>query len=218
MNLSDPHGEQSILTQGVALARATKAYVLLHGRGASAQNILELGYEVGDGNVAFLAPQAAQNTWYPNSFLAPIKQNQPWLDSALAKVAACIDECNAVGLGTEQIAVIGFSQGACLASEFVARNPSRYGALIAFTGGLIGPPGSIGDHSGSLFGTPIFLTSGDHDPHVPWSRVEETRGVFLRMGGDVRLARHANRPHTILEEEIDAARLFLSTSFPPLRP
>jgi predicted esterase len=211
MPQSDPHGEQPVMMRGASIADARTAIILLHGRGGAAEDIIDLGEKLGDARTALIAPQAAQHTWYPNSFLAPLAQNEPWLSSAIAKVGACVGQCLEAGLGRERVAIAGFSQGACLATEFVARNPSRYGALIAFTGGLIGPQGMILKHPGSLEGTPVLLSSGDPDPHIPWQRVEETAAALREMDAAVRAVRYANRPHAVLPEEIQMAAQLLST-------
>ena len=158
------------------------AMVLLHGRGASAEDILGLREEFGFADVEYLAPQAAGGAWYPYSFLAPIERNEPWLTASLAKVGETVADALRRGIAREKIVVAGFSQGACLASEFVARNAARYGGLIAFTGGLIGPPGTDFHYPGSLAGTPVFLGSGDPDPHVPWQRVQESATVLANLG------------------------------------
>ena len=148
--VSDPHRDQPVLTLGVGLSQAVAAVILLHGRGASAEDILGLATEMHDERFAYLAPQAAGNAWYPYSFMAPIEKNEPWLSSALAKVGTIVQQAVAAGLSRDRIFVCGFSQGACLSSEFVARNPARYGGLIALTGGLIGPPGADLHHDGDL--------------------------------------------------------------------
>ncbi len=209
---SDPHGDGVVMTAGVALAEARSVLILLHGRGGSAQDILDLGMELGDASTAYLAPQAAQYTWYPNSFLAPLAQNEPWLSSAIEKVSACVGSAVAAGIKLERIALAGFSQGACLASEFVASHPGRYGALVAFTGGLIGPMGMDLHHPGRLDGLPVLLSSGDPDHHVPWERVRSTAEVLTEMGATVQAVRYANRPHTILREEIEAAKALITVA------
>jgi predicted esterase len=186
--------------------------ILLHGRGGSAEDILSLANDFNLPSLAYLAPQAAGNSWYPNSFLAPIAQNEPWLSSALRKVQTIIEMVNAQGISTDRIVVGGFSQGACLSTEFVATHPQRYAGLIAFTGGLIGPPGADLTHAGNLAGTPAFLGSGDPDPHVPWQRVEQSARILTEMGAAVTIRRYRNRPHTISAEEIDLARTFLKPS------
>ncbi len=141
--------------------------------------------------------------------MAPISQNEPWLSSALAKVGATVALAVEGGIALERIFVCGFSQGACLSSEFAARNPARYGGVIAFTGGLIGPPEADLHHAGSLAGTPALFSSGDPDPHVPWSRVLASAEQFTAMGADVRTQRYEGRPHTVLPQEIQSARELL---------
>jgi predicted esterase len=184
--------------------------VLLHGRGGSAEDILELGSALHLQNVAYLAPQAAGHTWYPLSFLAPRNTNEPYLSSALAKVESVVQSLQEAGFGRERIVVGGFSQGACLATEFVASHPARYGGLVAFTGGLIGPPGSLqSSPNGELTGTPALLCSGDPDPHVPWTRVEESAAILSGMGATVTTKRYPGRPHTVTQEELELARNLL---------
>jgi phospholipase/carboxylesterase len=204
--VSDPHLDQPVLTLGAELTQATAAVILLHGRGASADDILGLATEMYDERFAYLAPQAAGNAWYPYSFMAPLEKNEPWLSSALAKVGTIVQRAVAAGLSHDRIFVCGFSQGACLSSEFVARNPARYGGLIAFTGGLIGPPGADLHHQGDLGGMPALFSSGDPDPHVPWSRVLESAEQFTAMGAAVKTQRYPGRPHTVLPQEIKSAR------------
>jgi phospholipase/carboxylesterase len=204
--MNDPHRNSPAAQAGSDLDRATAAVILLHGRGSSAQDILSLAREMYDERIAYLAPQAANHAWYPYSFLAPIEENEPWLSSALAQVGSVVQTCTAAGVLREKVVVCGFSQGACLAAEFVARHPARYGALIAFTGGLIGPPDADLHHSGSLDGTPALFSSGDPDPHVPWSRVEASARELKQMGAEVLLMRHPGRPHTILPAELEAAK------------
>jgi phospholipase/carboxylesterase len=206
---NDPHGPQPVSALGSPLPAATAAVILLHGRGASAEDILGLAPDMYNERVAYLAPQAADHTWYPYSFLAPIAQNEPWLSSAIAKVAKTIQLAREAGIARDRIVLCGFSQGACLASEFVARNPSHYGAMIAFTGGLIGPPDADLHHPGDLRGTPALFSSGDPDPHVPWARVVASAEQFTAMGADVKIERHTGRPHTILPSELKAARELL---------
>ncbi len=206
---SDPHAEGGLLTGGPALNEASTATILLHGRGGSATEMITLGQEIALRGMALLAPQAADHTWYPQSFLAPISTNQPWLDSAIKKVQSIVTLCNECSVPTDKIAIIGFSQGACLATEFSARHPRRYGAVIAFTGGLVGPIGSDLTHPGSLDSTPVLLSSGDPDPYIPWARVEETAHQLRLMEARVVVTRYPGRPHTVSSEELDAAQRFL---------
>jgi phospholipase/carboxylesterase len=204
--VTDPHHDQPVRTLGAPLAQAAAAIVLLHGRGASAEDILGLAGEMYDERVAYLAPQAADNHWYPYSFMAPIAENEPWLSSALAKVAAVVKVAVDGGVPLERIFVCGFSQGACLSTEFIARNPARYGGLVAFTGGLIGPADADLHHAGKLAGMPALFSSGDPDPHVPWSRVLASAKELTAMGAEVETQRYPGRPHTVLPQEIEAAR------------
>lgn len=204
----DPHRDTRVLHFGKTLKEAQGAVILLHGRGGSAEDILGIAPILNLPEVAYLAPQAAGNTWYPNSFLAAVEQNEPWLTSALRKVESAVRMANDGGISTDRITIAGFSQGACLTSEFVARHPQRYAAAIAFTGGLIGPPGADLTHQGDLAGTPAFFGSGDPDPHVPWQRVQDSAAIFEKMGAVVTLRRYPNRPHTISREELaEAAKL-----------
>lgn len=204
--MTDPHRDQPVRTLGAPLAQAAAAIVLLHGRGASAEDILGLAGEMYDERIAYLAPQAAGHQWYPYSFLAPIAENEPWLSSALAKVGAVVKLAVDGGVPLERIFICGFSQGACLSTEFIARNPARYGGLAAFTGGLIGPPDADLHHAGNLAEMPALFSSGDPDPHVPWSRVLASAKEFTAMGAQVETQRYPGRPHTVVPQEIEAAR------------
>jgi predicted esterase len=208
-NADDPHRDQPILQRGAALDSAKGAVVLLHGRGASAEDILGLAQDFELPDLAYLAPEAAEHTWYPYSFLSPIEQNQPWLDSALKLVGETVERATTAGIERQKVAIVGFSQGACLATEFVARNATRYGGLVAFTGGLIGPPGAKFAYSGDLASTLCFLGAGDRDPHVPWKRVEESAAVLTSLGAVITLRRYPGLPHTINQDEIDHAKIIL---------
>ena len=208
---SDPHLKQSILRSGRPLNEASAVMILLHGRGGSADDMFSLGADLGTSEFSYLAPQAANNTWYPGSFLAPLEQNEPYLTSALAKVESIVQLAAAAGIHADRVIVTGFSQGACLATEFVARYPRGYAGLIAFTGGLIGPLGSDLTHLGDLGGTLAFFGSGDPDPHVPWRRVHESAEVLKQMGADVAIHRYPGMPHTITREEIESARQHIRT-------
>jgi len=208
-NADDPHRNQPVLQRGAPLNAAKGAVVLLHGRGASADDILGLAQDFDLPDLAYLAPEAAEHTWYPYSFLSPIEQNQPWLDSALRLVGETVQRAITAGIEQQKVAIVGFSQGACLATEFVTRNAARYGGLVAFTGGLIGPPGAKFVYSGELSGTPCFLGVGDRDPHVPWKRVEESAAVLSDLGAAVTLRRYPGLPHTINQDEIDHAKIIL---------
>ncbi|ADV81864.1 alpha/beta hydrolase [Terriglobus saanensis] len=210
MSPQNPHGTQPVVAAGTSLADAAGVLILLHGRGASAEDILGLGQEIVPAGWAMLAPSAAGHTWYPYSFLAPREQNEPYLSSALAKIQSTLDMALQADIPAEKIAIAGFSQGACLATEFVGRNPRKYGALLAFTGGLIGPPDAPLTLAGDLAGTPVLLSSGDPDPHVPWARVQESADLLQKIGGHVTLRRYPGRPHTIGPEEVRMAREMLA--------
>ncbi|MFB6267677.1 MAG: alpha/beta hydrolase [Halodesulfurarchaeum sp.] len=204
--MSGPHHGQPIRTGGADLDTAEAAVVLLHGRGATARGILQLGQEVGAEDIAFLAPQAAQNTWYPDSFLAPLDANEPHLSSALETVDRAVEKANSEGIPRARIALLGFSQGACLASEFVARNATRYGGLIAFSGGLIGPEGTSREYEGSLEGMPAFIGCSDDDPHIPVERVHETADVLEALDADVTTRIYEGMGHQVNRDELAQAR------------
>ena len=176
---------------------------MLHGRGAGAQDILSLAKEFRAADIAFVAPEAAGNTWYPYSFLMPIEQNEPSLSSALRTIENVIASLAQQHVMPDRIALMGFSQGACLALEFAARHAQRYAAIAAFSGGLIGPPGTSRNYSGSFDGTPVFLGCSDIDPHIPVARVHESAEVFTRMGAAVTKKIYPQMGHTINKAEID---------------
>jgi predicted esterase len=211
----DPHAHLPLLTVGPAPEKAAATLLLLHGRGATAQDILALWDELAIADFAAIAPQAAGQSWYPHSFLAPLEANQPYLDSALNRIDSLVTNLLARGIPSNHIAVGGFSQGACLTVEFIARNPRRYAAVIALTGGLIGPPNTPRNYPGFLAGTPIFLGTSDPDPHVPFERVKETEAVLTRMGATVELRRYPGMPHTINEDELEATRHLLRRVIAP---
>jgi phospholipase/carboxylesterase len=198
---------------GKPLNEASGAVILLHGRGGSAEDILTLASDFYLPQLAYLAPQAVGNSWYPNSFMAPLAQNEPWLTSALLKVESTVRVANDAGISSDRIVLGGFSQGACLAAEFMARHPRRYAGLIAFSGGLIGPPGADLAHKGDLAGTPAFFGGGDPDPHVPWQRLEQSARILAGMGAAVTSRRYPNRPHTISGEEIDLAKGLIDAAY-----
>jgi predicted esterase len=203
---ANPHAGQPVLQTGTPLESANSVMILIHGRGASAQDILSLTTEFERDDVTYLAPQAAGGTWYPYSFLAPIAQNEPFLSSALGIVGALVAQVEGAGFRSEQIMLLGFSQGACLASEFMARNAKRYGALFALSGGLIGPDGTPRNYAGSLNGTPIFMGCSDVDFHIPKERVLESAEVFRGLGAEVDARLYPNMGHTINEDELNAVR------------
>jgi phospholipase/carboxylesterase len=199
----NPHQGQPILTLGAPLSSATAVMIMLHGRGARAEDILTLAPHFSQPGLAFLAPQAAGNTWYPNRFTAPIPSNEPWLSSALAFITRVHSQVTAAGIPNEHIFLLGFSQGACLALEYAARNPNRYAGLIGLSGGLIGPDLISREAPGSFESTPVFLGCSDVDFHIPQERVEQTALIFARMGAEVTKRLYPNMDHTVNEDEID---------------
>ena len=198
----DPHAGQSVLASGAALTDARLVAILLHGRGASAEDILGLASDLRLTDVAYLAPQAAGNTWYPYSFLTPMEKNEPSLSSALGTVAALVAHLGELGVSPERVALMGFSQGACLALEFAVRHPRRYGGVVGLSGGLIGPPGTTWTASSSFEGTPVFLGCSDVDFHIPKERVIESAAVLRGLGADVTTVLYPNMDHTVNDDEM----------------
>jgi phospholipase/carboxylesterase/glyoxalase family protein len=192
-----------VLSMGEPLGQARAAMVMIHGRGATAEDILELAVELNRPGFAYLAPQAANNSWYPQSFLAPISSNEPWLSSALARLSTVLQRVEEGGIPRERTILLGFSQGACLVLEFAARHARRYGGIAALSGGLIGPDGTPRDYPGSFAGTPVFLGCSDRDPHVPKERVQQSAEVLRRLGADVTMRLYPNMGHTVNQDEIE---------------
>lgn len=205
-SVNGPHQGQPVLLAGEPLDRAPAAMIMLHGRGATAESLLTLADELAQPGFAYLAPQAAGNTWYPNSFLAPIPSNEPWLSSGMAVITDLLAQLDEAGIPPERILLLGFSQGACLSLEFVARHARRYGGVAGLSGGLIGPEGTPRNYSGSLAGTPIFLGCSDVDFHIPKQRVHHSASVLRRLGGDVTERLYPNMGHTINQDEIEFVR------------
>ncbi|MEZ3114694.1 alpha/beta hydrolase [Halobaculum sp. MBLA0147] len=214
--VAGPHGGQPVVRRGPPLAEARAVVVCLHGRGATAQGILGVTAEFETPGVTALAPAAAGRTWYPRPFTAPTAENQPHLDSALSLVGTVVSTA-VDAVGAERVVLLGFSQGACLATEWAARNPTRYGGVVGFSGGLIGPPGTEfayegsfartgeGSTDGSPDTTPVFLGCSDEDPHIPASRVHETRDALAAMDADVDERLYPGMGHGVNEEELAAA-------------
>jgi predicted esterase len=211
-SVTDPHRGQPTLTLGPAPEAARLTMIMAHGRGASADDMLGLAAEFRTTDVAFLAPQAAGRTWYPNTFLAPIQDNEPWLTSALGVIIGLVDGLLARQIPSERIALIGFSQGACLSLECAARHPRRYAAVVGLSGGLIGPPGTPREYPGAFDGTPVFLGCSDIDPHIPLARVQESAEVFRRMGASVDERIYPRMGHTVNADEIGAVTGLLLSS------
>lgn len=197
-----PHGSQDILHAGVDLAGAPAVVILTHGRGGTAENILSLADELDREDLAYLAPQAAGHTWYPYTFMAPMEQNEPGLSSGLTRLGELVERVEEEGVPASRIVLVGFSQGSCLSLEFAARNAKRYGGVVAYSGGLIGPPGTPRDYPGSMDGTPVFLGCSDRDPHIPLTRVQESSEIFRKLGAQVTERIYPAMGHTINEDEI----------------
>lgn len=209
----DPHADQPVQVHGT-LKSAEKAVILLHGRGASANSILRLSQQLPQENVVYLAPQAANRTWYPNSFLAPVEQNEPGRTSGLNKISVLVQQIQDAGITTENVFIASFSQGACLATEYAARriapesaarteiSDGESGGILGFSGGLIGETINMEEFTGDMNGTPVFLGCSDADPHIPLERVNETAAVFNSLNADVEKRIYEGMGHTINEEEI----------------
>ncbi len=208
----DPHAGQRVLRGGVPVERARLVGIFIHGRGASAEDILSLSEELSAGDVAYLAPQAAGSSWYPYSFLSPIAQNEPGITSGLGTIARLIAEVGAQGIPQDRVVLLGFSQGACLSLEFAARNPGRFAAVVGLSGGLIGPPGTARDYPGAFDGTPVFLGCSDVDAHIPVGRVRESADVFRRMGAAVDERIYPRMGHTVNRDELAAVNALLSAA------
>lgn len=207
---TDPHADQPVRHVGPPLHQAKAAMIMVHGRGATAESILTLVPSLSRPDIAFLAPQAAGNTWYPNSFLAPIESNEPGITSGLSAIGAVLSSVEDAGVPAARTALLGFSQGACLSLEFAARNARRYGGVACLSGGLIGPDGTARDYEGSFDGTPIFLGCSDIDPHIPAARVRHSAEVLRRMGADVTMRLYPGMGHAVNEEELEFVRSMLS--------
>jgi predicted esterase len=190
-----------VLLRGEPLEKAQVAMIMVHGRGARAEDILTLVDELERPGVAYVAPQAAGNAWYPYPFMTPMEMNEPWLSSALSTLERTL-ALVAAHVPVERVIWLGFSQGACLATEFVARHARRYGGVVGLSGGLIGPPDTPRDYPGSLDGTTVFLGCSDVDPHIPASRVEETAQVFRALGGSVTARLYPGMGHIVNADEI----------------
>lgn len=194
--------QKHVLLKGKKLGEAEKVLVMVHGRGANAEDILSLAAHLNVQEYTLLAPQATSNTWYPYSFLAPPFNNEPWLSSALDVLSDIVDDINDAGINNENIYFLGFSQGACLTLEFVTRNATKYGGVAAFTGGLIGDKIYADNYSGDFQQTPVFIGTSDPDPHVPVTRVQESSEILKKMKADVNVKVYFNMGHTISEDEI----------------
>lgn len=206
------HEAQEVVRTGKSLDEASAAIIVIHGRGATARSIVPLAQALGAENLAILAPQAADIAhvpqWYPQRFTAPKEENEPYLSSALNMLEQLVQEVLDAGISQDRLILSGFSQGACLTSEFAAQNPTRYGGLLIFSGGLIGggPEVSEGMYGGSLESTPVFIGCSDRDPHIPLTRVQETTRILTSLGAEVTEKIYPAMGHTINEDELVRAR------------
>lgn len=207
-----PHQNQPVYAAGEKLDSATAVMILLHGRGAAAEDILSLSAYLTQPGLAFLAPQAEGYTWYPNRFIFPVEQNEPHLSAALGVVDHLVNHVQELGIPSEKVFIGGFSQGACLASEYVIRNPKKYAGLLVFSGGYIGPMNETREPMGNLMGTPAFLGCSDIDPHIPLQRVKETTSLLQSMGAQVTERIYPGMGHMINDDEIDRARYLVAGS------
>lgn len=201
--MTGPHQDQPLITAGAPLDAAEAALILVHGRGATAQSIVRMTDELHQHGVAYFAPQAARNTWYPNAFTAPAELNEPGRSSGLQAIDDAVTEATNAGIPTDRVMILGFSQGACLASEYVARNPRRYGGLAVLSGALIGETIDPDDYEGDLEGTPVFLGCSDVDPHIPKKRVNESAEIFEQLNGNVTKRLYEGMSHGINQDEIE---------------
>src|SRR4051812_42153989 len=211
-----PHQGLRMARAGAPAHRARAAMILVHGRGASAESMLSLADVLAQPDFAYLAPQAARNTWYPHSFLAPLQDNEPFLSSALQTIADAVHALEQEGFAAERIAILGFSQGGCLALEYIARHAQRYGAVAGLSAGLIGPDGTARDYAGSLAGTPMFLGCSDVDSHIPLVRVRESSRVLGALGAEVRETIYPGMGHTINDDEIARVRGLMARLVSPV--
>ncbi len=201
--MNQNHLEQKTLRGGNPLEESKYAIILVHGRGAQAASMFSLAEALELHKFHWIAPQADQNTWYPYSFLAPIGQNEPGITNGIKILYQIVND---LALPNEQIFFTGFSQGACLVSEFLARHPAAYGGAFIFSGGVIGPEDTSREYVGSFSQMPVFIGCSDKDAHVPKWRVEETAEIFEQMKAKVHLTLYPGMPHTIIQDEIDVCK------------
>jgi phospholipase/carboxylesterase len=200
------HTATHTITAGAPLEQAARVLLMIHGRGASARDILSLAQYFDTSSTHLIAPQATNHTWYPHSFLVDVSENEPWLSSAIALLKSLVGEVLAGGKGLDQVYILGFSQGASLTLEYCTRTAGKYGGIIAFTGGLIGRVLDPAVYSGDFQQTPVFIGNSDRDPHVPLSRSEQSRDIMEKMGASVTLKVYPGMGHTINSDELDFVR------------
>jgi predicted esterase len=206
-----PHAGQAVLGTGADLGQARAAMIMVHGRGASAEDILSLSDEFLDPSFAYVAPQAAGSVWYPHTFLSPMETNEPGISSGMSVLESIESRLNEGGIPSERIILLGFSQGACLVLEYAARHARRYGGVAGLSGGLIGPDGTPRDYPGSLGGTPVILGCSVMDPHIPRARVELTSRILESLGAAVTLRLYPQPGHSVNEDEIELVRKMVSS-------
>ncbi len=202
MNVSGPHQARPVYTAGSPLESADAAMVMIHGRGGTAESILALVDAIDTPGFVYLAPEASGNTWYPNSFLAPIPSNEPGITSGIELIDEIVGSIQSAGIDATRIMLLGFSQGACLSLEYAARHARRFGGIAGLSGGLIGPDDTPRDYPGSFDGTPVFLGCSDVDSHIPAKRVEETAKVLERMHASVTMRLYPGMGHLVNDDEI----------------
>ena len=215
--MSNVHRGQPVAKRGKPLEESRGAVVMMHGRGRDTEDILGVAQRIGHEAFAYLAPAAKDNSWYPYSFLEPIEKNEPHLSHALEVFDDIVNELVEKGFPKRQIVLAGFSQGACLVAEYAARHAERYGGILLFTGGLIGPPGTRWEYEGSFDRTPVFLGTSDVDEFVPEERVRETVVIFEEMGANVTLRVYHGMDHAVNDDEIAAAKKILQEVAPRRR-
>ena len=201
-----PHQGQPVRHAGAPLATAQAAMLMVHGRGAQAEDMLSLAEQLGEPGFAYLAPQAAENAWYPYRFVEPLSVNEPWLSSALSLLSEIFTQIANAGIPPERTMLLGFSQGACLSLEYAARHARRYGGVVGLSGALIGPADLPRNDAGSLAGAPVFLGCSDVDPYVAEDRVMAAGNELRRLGGEVTERFYPNMGHAINQDEIDSVR------------
>jgi phospholipase/carboxylesterase len=206
------HSTKNLLEKGIKTGEAKKALIMLHGRGATASDIITLSDDLSVNDFHIFAPQASNQTWYPYTFLAPVELNQPWLDSAISIIDEIVGKNIQAGLKHHQLFFLGFSQGACLALEYTARNARHWGGIIAFSGGLIGDSIREETYTGDFNKTRVFIGNSNIDPHIPLKRCEDSADLLTRMGADVKLSIYPDMGHYINNQEIAEANLILASS------
>lgn len=207
---NDPHAGTRTLTYGASLKDARVAMIMLHGRGATPEDILGLAPAIDRGDVAYLAPAAMHMTWYPNTFLVPQQANQPWLNSALQRISGLLGQVETAGIPMERVFLLGFSQGACLTLEYTARHTWRYGGVAGLSGGLIGTEDDLVGYHGLLDGTRVFLGCSDVDPHIPVERVDRTAGILQTLGANPTVRIYPGMGHLVNADELDAVQRMLT--------